>query len=154
LPGVSWETWRWYYRREQQPLRMVEIWRTAAIVARSDRPHPLHRKPRSGRQQHQLARCEAGGPQVELTDFARLIANLSPLVVDAGRGVKVIAVVQVADREVGREGTDRNLPPRPHRPGHFGEHQAVIVATQQAESTLTEGDGRVETRRPHRQATR
>ena len=119
------------------------------VGPRRDRPDVPAPQPGARRQQPQLPRREAGGPQVGRRGRPVLVADLGALVVHARVGVEGVAVLEPADLEVGGERRHGGDAAGPQRTGDAGEHVAVGVqrrsrASGEAEGALAQRDGGVE----------
>src|SRR5579875_1389851 len=132
---------------QYQPLRVLEVGRAGGVAAGGDRPQAPHLEAGPGGDEAQLARREAGRPQVELGGGAPGVEHRGPFVVDPGVGVEGVAFFEVAHGEVGGEGGEGQAAAGPQDAGHLPYHQGVVIAPEQAETPLADADGGVEAAR-------
>src|SRR5947209_8436079 len=140
---------RGYTLGKQQKLWVLDVRRGARVAPWGDRPQSQHTQSSALRELTELARRVAGGPEIEGRVVAVTVLHRRVLAVHAGVRVEVVAVLQVADEEVRREGREREPAARTQGGGHLVQDVDVVGRgwiRGEPEAALAERDDGVEPR--------
>src|SRR5271169_368273 len=131
---------------QQEQLRLVKIGGRGAISAGRHTVDREHLEVGERGEQLELARREAGRPEIGRPFVALGVAQHRALVEDPGGGVEGLAGFEPAGGEEQRERRDGEGGAGSQRPSDAGEHRGLLAPAEEAEPALAEAEDRVEAR--------
>src|SRR5205807_4871212 len=130
---------------QQEVLRRIDGRAIARIAAGAHTEHCIDHESRPFREQSELPRCVAGGPEIEMPLGTVGVEDNASLVIDRRLGIEGLPRLQMAHHEICRESAQREPAARTEGASELADHRELVVAApKEAEAdrkSVGEGKG-------------